>query len=65
MTVSGSIYKPGDALLESKCRGIKVKGDFTFDGGNINMTVTDQKAKGISVDGLYTYKQGTSNVQPS
>ena len=65
MTVSGGIYKPGDALLESKCRGIKVKGDFTFDGGNINMTVTGQKAKGISVDGLYTYKQGTSNVQPS
>ena len=45
MTVSGGIYKPGDALLESKCRGIKVKGDFTFDGGNINMTVTGQKGQ--------------------
>lgn len=65
MTVSGGVYMPGNAQYESKCRGIKVKGDFTFDGGNINMTVTGQKAKGISVDGLYTYKQGTSNVQPS
>lgn len=64
MTVSGTTFMPGDAALESKCRGIKVKGNFTFDGGNINMSVTGKKAKGISVDGLYTYKRGTTNVQP-
>ncbi len=61
MTVSGTTYMPGDADLESKCRGIKVKGDFTFDGGNIFITVTGQKAKAVSVDGAYTYKSGTIN----
>ena len=64
MTVSGTTYMPGDATLESKCRGIKVKGNFTFDGGDIYMEVTGSKAKGISVDGLFNYKSGTSNVFP-
>lgn len=65
MNVTGTTYMPGNALLESKCRGIKVKGNFTFDGGDINMTVTGAKAKGISVDGTYTYVSGTTNVRPS
>ena len=55
---------PGDEVLESKCRGIKVKGNYTFDGGNISMNVTGKKAKGISCDGTYTYKSGTTNVLP-
>lgn len=64
MNVTGTTYMPGDDDLESKCRGIKVKGNFTFDGGNISMSVTGKKAKGISVDGTYTYVSGTTNVIP-
>ena len=64
MDVTGTTYMPGDEVLESKCRGIKVKGNYTFDGGNISMNVTGKKAKGISCDGTYTYKSGTTNVIP-
>lgn len=65
MNVTGTTYMKDDPDLESKCRGIKVKGNFTFDGGTIDMNVTGKKAKGISVDGTYTYKSGTTNVIPS
>lgn len=64
MNVTGTTYMPGDDDLESKCRGVKVKGNFTFDGGTISMSVTGKKAKGISVDGTYTYVSGTTNVLP-
>jgi len=60
-TVTGTTYMPGDPLLESKCRGIKVKGDFTFDGGKILISATGVKSKAISVDGTYTYKSGELN----
>lgn len=63
MTVSGTTYHKGEED-ESKCRGIKVKGDYTLNGGTIKMTVTGKKAKGISIDGTYTYIKGTSNVVP-
>jgi len=59
MSVTGTTYMPDDPDLESKCRGIKVKGDFTFDGGNISISATGKKAKAISVDGNYYYKSGT------
>ena len=65
MTVSGTTYMPKDPVLESKCRGIKGKRDLTFDGGDINMTVTGVKAKGISIDGTWNYVSGTTNVMPS
>ena len=65
MTVTGTTYMPGDALLESKCRGIKVKGDFTFDGGTIKISATGTKSKAISVDGDYTYKNGSINCAVS
>ena len=61
MAVTGTTYMPGNALLESKCRGIKVKGDFTFDGGTIKISATGTKSKAISVDGDYTYKSGSIN----
>lgn len=64
MNVTGTTYMPDDEVLESKCRGMKIKGDFTFNGGNINMSVTGKKAKGISCDGTYTYISGTTNVIP-
>ncbi len=59
MTVTGTTYMPDDPVLESKCRGIKVKGDFTFDGGVINISATGYKSKAISVDGDYIYKSGS------
>ena len=65
MAVTGTTYMPGDALLESKCRGIKVKGDFTFDGGTIKISATGTKSKAISVDGDYTYKSGSINCAVS
>lgn len=64
MDVKGTTYMPGDPELESKCRGMKIKGNYTFDGGSISMNVTGKKAKGISCDGTYTYKSGTTNVLP-
>lgn len=63
MAVTGTTYMPGDATLESKCRGIKVKGNFTFNGGNINISATGKKSKAISVDGIYTYKSGSINCK--
>ncbi len=63
MTVSGTTYHKGQED-ESKCRGIKVKGNYTLAGGNIHMDVTGKKAKGIAIDGNYTYKGGTTNVVP-
>ena len=65
MAVTGTTYMPGDALLESKCRGIKVKGEFTFDGGTIKISATGVKSKAISVDGDYTYKSGSINCAVS
>lgn len=59
MTVTGTTYMPDDPELEAKCRGIKVKGNFTFDGGNISISATGNKAKAISVDGNYNYVSGS------
>lgn len=64
MNVTGTTYMPDDEELESKCRGMKIKGNFTFNGGTISMSVTGKKAKGISCDGTYTYISGTTNVIP-
>ena len=62
MNVAGTTYHKGEPD-ESKCRGIKVQGTFTFDGGTINMNVTGKKAKGIVV-GTFNYISGTTNVVP-
>lgn len=58
MSVTGTTYM-ADTDSESKCRGIKVKGGFTFDGGTISISATGKKSKAISVDGDYTYKSGS------
>lgn len=63
MDVSGSTYHKGE-VDESKCRGIKVKGNYTLAGGSVLMNVTGKKAKGVAVDGTYTHTGGTTNVQP-
>lgn len=61
MTVTGTTYMPGDPVSESKCRGIKVKGDFTLDGGTVRISATGVKSKAVSVDGNYYYKSGSIN----
>lgn len=61
MLATGSEYvNPADATDTSKCRGIKVKGNFTFNGGLLerDLSSTIKAAKIISVDGTYTYKAG-------
>ena len=58
MNVTGTTYMPGDATLESKCRGIKVKGDMTFAGGFIDISATGVKSKAISIDGVFYYSGG-------
>ena len=58
MSVTGTTYMPGDATLESKCRGIKVKGDMTFAGGFIDISATGVKSKAISIDGVFYYSSG-------
>ncbi len=60
VTASGTTYAKG-TVDESKCRGIKVKGNFTFNGGNIAVSATGTKAKAVVVDGTYTYQSGTIN----
>lgn len=63
MNVAGTTYHKGE-IDESKCRGIKVKGNYTLAGGSIKMNVTGKKAKGIAIDGTYSHTGGTTNVQP-
>ena len=63
MNVTGTTFHKGEPD-EAKCRGIKVKGDFTFNGGTIRISVTGKKAKGISIDGTYHYISGSTNVLP-
>lgn len=60
LKVTGTTYAAGTAD-ESKCRGIKGKGNFTFDGGSIKISATGVKSKAISVDGDYIYKSGSLN----
>lgn len=61
MTVTGTTYKPGDPLLEAKCRGIRAKGDFTFAGGVIDIVATGASSKAVKIDGNYYYKSGSIN----
>lgn len=60
LKVTGTTYAAGTAD-ESKCRGIKGKGNFIFDGGSIKISATGAKSKAISVDGDYIYKSGSLN----
>ena len=60
LKVTGTTHAAGTAD-ESKCRGIKGKGNFIFDGGTIKISATGVKSKAISIDGTYTYKSGSLN----
>ena len=61
MVVTGSTYMPGDPVLQSKCRGIKGKGNLLFDGGKIEISATGKGSKAVSIDGVFTYLNGTYN----
>ena len=58
MLVSGGVYMPNNPDLRAKTRGIRVKGNFTLDGGKIQITITDENAKAIKQDGEYVYRSG-------
>lgn len=60
LKVTGTTYAAG-TVDESKCRGIKGKSNFTFDGGTIRISATGAKSKAISIDGDYIYKSGSLN----
>ena len=60
LKVTGTTHAAG-SVDESKCRGIKGKGNFLFDGGTIKISATGAKSKAISIDGTYTYKSGSLN----
>lgn len=64
ISLSGTTFHKGEPD-ESKLRGIKVGGNFTFDGGTIHITTPGKKAKEVAVDGTYTYKSGTINCTVS
>lgn len=61
IAVSATTYMPGTPS-EAKARGIKVDGDFTFDGGDLQFNITGAKAKAVSIDGNYIYRSGTTNA---
>lgn len=56
----GEYVNPQDASDTSKCRGIKTKGNMTFDGGMIerDLQSTLKATAIVKVDGTYTYKKG-------
>lgn len=60
MYASGDTYEDPATQETSKCRGIKVKGNFTFAGGTIERDANSlvKSTKIISVDGTYTYQKG-------
>lgn len=59
MLATGGTYDSG--IDTSKCRGMKIKGNFTFNGGTIERDATSTvKSTGIiSHDGAYIYKSGS------
>ena len=63
MVVSGTTYMPNDPVLEAKCRGIRGKQNFTFDGGSLDIVVTGKKAKAVKLDGNFIYKSGQYNCK--
>lgn len=62
-STSVTVYEAGTTYHakqadQSKTHGIKVTGDFTFDGGTISSKAPGEKAKACEVDGTYYYISG-------
>ena len=60
LVVTGATYANGTAD-ESKCRGIKCKGDFILEGGTVKIK-TSSENKAASIDGEFVHTGGTYNV---
>ncbi len=61
VNATGTTYMPGNATLESKCMGIRTRGNLTVKGGTVTVTSTGANARVIKVDGIYKKTGGTVN----
>ncbi len=61
VNATGTTYMPNDALLSSKCMGIRVKVNLDVYGGTTTVTNSGANSRGIKVDGNYAKHGGTVN----
>ena len=61
---TGGIYEDPVTEEESRCMGIRVKGNFTITAGTVRVANTGSGARGIKIDGTYS-KSGTAVVSAS
>ncbi len=59
---TGTTYEDEETEDESRCMGIKVKGNLTVNAGTIRVANTGKYSYGIKVDGVYT-KAADATVQ--
>ena len=59
---TGTTYEDEDTEDESRCMGIKVKGNLTVNAGKIQVANTGKYSYGIKIDGTYT-KSANATVQ--
>ena len=57
----GAVYVDNTTDEESRCMGIRVRGNLDITAGNISVYNTGIKSRGIKIDGVYT-KTGTAVV---
>lgn len=59
---NGTTYEDEETEEDSRCMGIKVKGNLTVNGGTIQVSNKGKYSYGIKVDGVYT-KSSSATVQ--
>lgn len=57
---TGTTYEDEETEDESRCMGIKVKGNLTVNAGTIRVANTGKYSYGIKVDGVYTKADGAT-----
>ena len=57
---TGTTYEDEETEDESRCMGIKVKGNLTVNAGTIRVANTGKYSYGIKVDGVYTKAAGAT-----
>lgn len=57
---TGTTYEDVETEEESRCMGIKVKGNLTVNAGTIRISNTGKYSYGIKVDGVYTKAAGAT-----
>ncbi len=65
VAATGTTYMPGNATLEAKCQGIRVKGNLDMYGGVVTVTATGKSSKSVKVDGNYRKHGGIMNATPA